>query len=172
MTQDFLKHKSAGAGAADAAGTLREHMAKFEPETALANAEYSFYKKANDVFKAAAEVERTRPKVGRQIMARLTGAVVGGQTAGALGAAGGFVMGPLLEGLVGSGATTKLQTAKVMQKLADAIEKGDLGHVTSLVEQLKAAAKKPARAAQAGVLIDQQQPEIEMSLRGSSSVTP
>lgn len=137
MTSDFLKAQGGKLGAADVTSVLRERLAQLDPRTAAANADYSLYRKANDVLEAAAEVERTRPRVGRQIIARLTGATVGGQTAGAGGAVAGFVLGPVLEAAMGAGGTTKLQTARLMGRLAEAVRRGDVGHVASLTTQLK-----------------------------------
>lgn len=149
MTADFLKAQGGKMGAADVTGSLRDALVKFDPETAKANAEYSLYRKADDVLTATAEVERTRPKVGRAIMARLTGSVVGQQAAGLPGAAAGFVFGPALDAAVSSGMTTKLQTAKLMSQLASAIRKGDVGHVTSLSYQLKKLGVQAATVQQA-----------------------
>lgn len=149
-TADFLKAQGGASGAADVTGVLREHLAKFDPETATANAEYALYKRANDVLDATAEIERVRPRVGRQIMARLTGATVGGQAAGAVGAAGGFVLGPVLDSVMSTGATTKLQTAQTFAKLADAIRKGDMGRVNSLSAALQSSLRKASAGAQVG----------------------
>jgi tetrahydromethanopterin S-methyltransferase subunit F len=131
-------------------GALREHLAKLDPSTAAANAEYSLYKTATDVMDATAEIERVRPKVGRQLIARLTGATVGGQAAGAAGAVGGFILGPVLDSVMSSGATTKLQTAQLMSKLAKAIRAGDQGYVNSLSLQLQSLAKRASVANQVG----------------------
>jgi hypothetical protein len=144
VTPDYLKKMGEANGAADVTGTLREALARFDPETAKANAEYSLYRKADDVLTATKEVERTRPKVGRQIMARLTGSVIGEQAAGLPGAAAGFVLGPALDAAVSSGVTTKLQTARLMTRLADAIRRGDVGHVSSLSYELKRLAAQGA----------------------------
>ncbi len=150
ITADFLKNQGFANGAADVTGVIRENLAKLDPETAAANAEYSLYKTATDVMDATAEIERSRPKIGRQIMARLTGATVGGQTAGAAGAVGGFVLGPALDAALNAGATTKLQTAQLMSKLAKAIQRGDQGHVNSLAIQLQSIAKRASVANQVG----------------------
>jgi hypothetical protein len=137
LTQDFLKQKGGALGAADVTGVLRDTLAKWDPQTAKANAQYSLYRAADDVLSAAAEVERARPKVGRQIIARLTGGVIGGQQAGAAGAAAGYVAGPIIDSVLASGATTQLKSAALMQRLANAIRKGDVGFVNSLTSQLK-----------------------------------
>jgi hypothetical protein len=150
MTADFLKNQGFANGAADVTGVIRENLAKLDPETAAANSEYSLYKTATDVMDATAEIERVRPRVGRQIMARLTGSVVGGQAAGATGAVGGFILGPVLDSVLSSGATTKLQTAQLMSKLAKAIRAGDQGYVNSLSVQLQSIAKRASVANQVG----------------------
>lgn len=149
MTADYMTAQGGKLGAADVTGVLRDQLAQWDPDTAAANADYSFYRKADDVLSATAEVERTRPKVGRQIMARLTGTIGGGQLGGPAGAAAGFVLAPVVESALASGATTKLATAQVMGKLATAIRTGDLGHVTSLTYQLQRAAPAATPAASA-----------------------
>lgn len=146
VTQDFMKVSTEAAGAADVTGSLRETLARFDPVTAKANADYSLWRKANDVLEATAEIERTRPKVGRQIMTRLTTTMAGQQAAGVPGAVGGFVLGPVLDAALNAGVTSKIQTAKLLTQMADAIRRGDLGHVTSLQYRLKNA------VAQAGTL--------------------
>ena len=142
MTADYLKAQGGKLGAADVTGTLREALAQWDPETAAANADYSLYRTADDVMQAAAETERTRPRVGRQIMARLTGVLFGQQAAGVPGAVAGYVGGPLVDSALASGATTKLMTARTMQRLADAIRAGDAATANSLITQLEQLAKR------------------------------
>lgn len=137
LTQDFLKAKGNALGAADVTGVLRNHLAKWDPQTAAANAKYSLYRNADDVMSAAAEVERARPKVGRQIMARLTGGLVGGAQGGTAGAIAGMVGAPLIDSALASGLTTQLKTAATLQRLADAIRKGDVGRVQSITHGLR-----------------------------------
>lgn len=137
VTADYMKAQGSKMGAADVTGVLRESLAKLDPETAAANHDYSLYKRAKDVMDATAEVERTRPKVGRQIMARLTGSVVGAEAGGVPGAAAGFVLGPALDAALSSGVTTKLQSAKIMTKLAHEIRRGNAAGAANLAEQLK-----------------------------------
>lgn len=132
VTADYLKVMSKAEGAADVTGAFRSHLAKLDPVTAKANIDYSLYRGASDILKATEEIERARPKVGRQIMARLTGSVVGGQQAGAVGAVAGYALGPIVEQAMSAGFTTKLQTAKWMKDVSNAIQKGDVGRVTSL----------------------------------------
>lgn len=137
MTADYLKQQGSKLGAADVTGTLRSSLAKMDPQTAAANADYSLYRNATDVLSATEEIQRTRPKIGRQIAARLAGSVIGEQAAGTAGAAAGFVLGPLVDQAVSSGVTTKLQTAKLLDSLAGAIRTGNLGQAVTLATRLK-----------------------------------
>lgn len=146
MTQDFLKAQGGKFGAADVTGVLRDALAEFDPPTARANAGYALWRKANDVLEATAEVERTRPKVGRVIAARVAATVFGGHAAGVAGAAAGLLGGPMIEALLSSAPTTKLQTARLMSQLATAIRKGDVGRVNSLSFQIKRLAPTAAVA--------------------------
>jgi hypothetical protein len=148
MTADFLKVRGKALGAADVTGALREHLAKWDPETAAANADYSLYRVADDVLKATAEVERARPKVGRQIIARMAGTILGAREAGVAGGAAGFVLGPALDSALNAGFTTKLVVAKMASRLADAIRKGDVGTVYDVTHQMKRLGLTAAAASQ------------------------
>lgn len=145
MTADYLSSQGGKLGAADVTGVLRESLARFDPATSAANAEYHLFRSADDVLRATAEVQRTRPKVGRAIMARLTGVFGGSQAAGAPGAVAGFVLGPTLETAVSSGFTTRLQTARLMAGLADAIRNGNVQSAATIAARIKGLV---ARAAQ------------------------
>lgn len=159
LTADFLAKRGESLGAADVTGTLRAHLAKWDPETAVANAEYSLYKSAKDILDASAEIERVRPKVGRQIMARLTGTLFGGQQAGVAGGVAGYMLGPIADQALASGFTTKLQSARLMQDMAAAIRKGDVGRVTSLNFKLRQLMKQVDAATTRGHALQQPQPE-------------
>lgn len=137
MTQDFLKASGNASGSADVAGVLRENLAKFDPQTAAANTEYALFKKASDVLEAVAEVERSRPKVGRQLIAKWAGASAGAQAAGLPGAVTGYVLAPILDSVLSQAPTMKLQTAKLMTQLAEAMQKGQTARAFSVAEQLK-----------------------------------
>ena len=137
VTTDFLKKQGEASGAADVTGVLREHLATLEPETAEANATYHLMKTARDVLKATEEVERTRPRVGRQIIARMTGTMAGGQAAGLAGAVAGYTFGPAVEAALTAGFTTKLQTAQLLTRLAGAIRSGETGAAQSVLARLK-----------------------------------
>lgn len=129
LTADYLKNQGAANGAADVTGVLREHLAKFDPRTAAANADYSLYKSAQDVLEAAAEVERARPTMFRKTMNRVAGAAAGGGL--------GVLVAEVSESLASAGWTTKLKTAQQMSKLAAAIRRGDGGYAATLSNQLK-----------------------------------
>lgn len=149
-TADFLKNQGFASGAADVTGTLREHLAPMDPETAAANKNYTLYRAADDVMNATAEIEKAKPKVGRKIMARLTGATMGAQAAGTGGAVAGFVFGPALDAAIESGFTTRLKTAQTMANLAKAIRAGDVSYVNALASQLEAWGKRGRNLSQVG----------------------
>lgn len=142
MTADFLAKKGEALGAADVTSVLRERLGRLEPETAAANATYALYRNASDVMKALEETERARPKVGRQIMGRLTGSLVGEHAAGLPGAATGFLLGPLVDQALSAGWTSRLQTARLMSDLATSIRSGDVSRATSLSFRLRQLVKQ------------------------------
>lgn len=144
-TADFLAKRGESLGAADVTSVLREQLAQMDPAIAQVNAQYSLYKNASDILKAAEEIERVRPKVGRQIMSRLTGALVGGQQGGTTGAIAGYALGPVVDQLAQAGYTTKLQAAGYMQRMATAIRTGDVGQAVSAQSSLAALVKKMAK---------------------------
>lgn len=147
LVDDFLKKTGEAKGAADVTGALREALAKADPATAEANAQYALYKSATDILEAASQIEKAKPKVGRQIMARLTATVFGAHAGGPTGAAAGYILGPTVDALVNSGFTTKLKTAQLMQGIADAARKGEIGAVSSLTHRLQLNAAKARVAA-------------------------
>jgi len=142
LVDDFLKKTGEAKGAADVTAALRKTLADADPATAEANAQYALYRSASDILEAAEQIEKVKPKVGRQIMARLTATIFGASTAGPAGAAAGYVLAPSMDALVNAGFTTKLKTAQAMQGLADAIKRGDVGRVQSLAYQMGRKAAK------------------------------
>lgn len=121
---DYLTDRSVGQAAAKAAGVTRDVLAKADPGTAKANAEYHLYKTANDVLEAANSTERVRPRELRKTAARLGGGLTGYGQGGTLGALVGAVLAPILDGVVASGYTTKIATARELAKLEDFLRKG------------------------------------------------
>ncbi len=146
MTQDFLTAQGGKLGAADVTGTLREHLARMDPETAKANATYSLYRGADDVLKAVAETEKTRPAVGRKIIGRMTGTLVGEQAGGLGGAALGWLLGPAIDSLASADYTTKLKWAQAQSALAKAISAGDEGGTVAATFKLKNLLDVPSSA--------------------------
>lgn len=142
LVDDFLKKTGEAKGAADVTAALRKTLAEADPATAEANAQYALYKSASDILEAAEQLEKARPKVGRQIMARLTAMIFGLQTAGAGGAAAGYVLAPSLDALMNSGFTTKLKTAQALQGIAEATRRADIGGVFSRTHALRQKAAK------------------------------
>jgi hypothetical protein len=103
---------------------------------------------ANDVLEATAEVERTRPTVGRKIMTSFATALGGTALAGAPGALTGVLLGPIVDAALGAGVTTKLQTARLMRELATAARRGNAQAAASIGARLR-------RLPQMGSLVDQ-----------------
>ena len=72
MTVDYLKAQGGKLGAADVTGVLRDYLAKVDPNTAVATADYSVWKKASDYvvkLKVPAKAARTAPLIGRKCRA-------------------------------------------------------------------------------------------------------
>jgi hypothetical protein len=139
VTQDFMSRMGEKLGAADVTGALRDHLARLDPQTAKANANYSLWKTASDVLQAAEEVDRVRPTVGRTLLARGLGATVGGAVEGTLGAAMGAMLGPLVErGIAGLAPAAKMTMARTLAKLADAVRTGQGVRIPGLVKNLHA----------------------------------
>lgn len=152
VTADFLKAQGGQRGAADVTGAIRGYLAKMDPGTATANADYSLWKSADTVIQAAEEVDRVRPTVGRTIMSRGLGAAVGASEDGPLGAAVGATLGPLLE-RAGSGLSPaiKITVARNLASLADALRAGQVTRATGLLQSLRAiAASGKAKALVSG----------------------
>jgi hypothetical protein len=154
VTPDYLANQGVATGAADVAGVIRETLANADPVTAAANADYALARSARDITKAAQELEKARPRTGRQIMAKLTGSIIGGSEGGTAGAVAGYAAGPVIDQLMSSGFTTKLQTAKVMQELANAIRSGDVQRASSLSFRVRQLAKQ-AEAVRSRGSVDQ-----------------
>jgi len=157
ITPDYVKNVSGKMGAADVTSTLREYLAAKDPTTAAANAEYSLFRRANDVLEATQEVERARPAAGRRIISRVSGSIVGSQVAGLMGAIIGYAIAPAAEVSVGMGVTSKLKVATKMKQLADAIRSGNASGVEFYSKQLR------RTLGQAGVMIENQQEASAMT---------
>lgn len=153
VTPDYIKNTSRASGAADVTGALREYLAAKHPQTAAANAEYSFFKRADDVLKAVDEVERARPNVGRKMMSRVAGSIAGSQVAGLMGAMTGYFLAPMAQASIGMGMTSRLKLATSMGNLASAIRSGNANGVNFYSRQLRRS------LAQAGIQVENLQDE-------------
>jgi hypothetical protein len=131
IAPDVFANTQRASGAADVTGALRDRLAQWDPQTAAANADYSLAKSARDVLKATDEIERSRPKVGRKLMARFLGSVAGAEAAGFPGAIAGHLLAPALDAVIEQGPTMKLQTAQKLSALAKALRAGSEGGATS-----------------------------------------
>jgi hypothetical protein len=150
ITADFMKVSGEAEGAADVTGTLREVLSYADPKTAAANKEYSFWRKADDVMQAVEESERTRPTVGRKIMARGVGGMVGGAAGHTLGAAIGVILGPIIDGIVSAGPTTKILTARLLDDLSKSLRQGDAVRASDALRRAKTLAQSMRVAKVAG----------------------
>jgi hypothetical protein len=109
---DFATKEGAEA-AGTAAGHMRTVMADRESGVAAANADWSLMKSARDVLKAKAEAEGARAGQFPRTTARVGGAIAGGEAGGAVGAITGALLSDVVEGVMRSGLTTKIQTARL-----------------------------------------------------------
>lgn len=138
MTNDYMTAQGGKMGAADVTSVLREHLAKFDPATAKANADYSLWKKASDVLTAAEETERVRPTVGRTLMAHGLGAVAGGGIDGGLGAAVGAMVAPVVErAITGLSPAMKVVVARHLATIADALRAGNVGRAKAYLDTVQ-----------------------------------
>jgi len=136
MTADYLVKQGEANGWADAAGILREHLATKEPTMVAPNAEYSLFKSAADVVRAAEETERVRPRVGRRMFMGAVGGTVGGASVGPWGAVAGMVVGPLVDAALVSGPTTKIVTSRALARLSDALRSGSPSVIRGQLTQM------------------------------------
>jgi hypothetical protein len=136
MTADFLKAQGSASGAADVTGVLRESLAKMDPQTAAANADYALFKKTADVLRAAEETERVRPNMFRKTMGRVTGAATGGAAGGGIGAVAGVLTADFIDAIARSGITTKLTTARMLTTLEDALRGNRTPQVQGVLAKL------------------------------------
>lgn len=133
-----------GRAAADAAGEVRQMLATERPEAVQPNADFTFFKRLNDVL----DPTLGRPKQTNFVPSGVTG---GMSTTGALVGMGSKipVIGPLigsqvlprLKALVNSPAWD-LASAQKKMALADAIRNGQTGTATSLIANISALAPR------------------------------
>lgn len=147
-TTPYYQSAQAGQrGAVSVTSALRDALAGMDPDTATANGTYSLWKNAKDVLDATAEREQVRPKVGRGIMARASGAMVGAHEGGVVGAGIGAAVASVVDKMVDAAPTTKIYTARLLASLADAIRNNRPAQVASVKAKL---AKVTSAAGAAG----------------------
>lgn len=139
MTADFLTKAGEASGAADVTSALREALAQFDPGTAAANKDYAVWRKANDVMRATAEVERTRPTVGRTIASRLGGTIAGGAIGGTMGEIVGFTVAPLLDSMASAANVgRKIMVARTLSSISTALKSGDVAAIENALRRARA----------------------------------
>jgi hypothetical protein len=132
---DALKAQGDATGAVKGTGAMRDALAGTDEGSAAANARYSLFKSANDVLEATAEAERVRPKVGRGIMARATGAMVGAHEGGVIGAGIGATVAAIADKMIDAAPTMQIAIARRLAAVADALRQGDTAGAQQLVDR-------------------------------------
>lgn len=138
MTADYLAKSGEKTGAADVTGVLREKLSAMDPRTAKANADYALYKSAADVLRATEEVQRTRPTVGRKMLTSAITGSVGTTVHPGVGTAIGLALGPIVDEALNAGLTTKIATARLLARYADAVRRNQSQQASALLSQMKA----------------------------------
>lgn len=134
IAADYLKKQGVGRASSNAAGAMRDYLAGQEPATAKANAEFTFWKRADDVLSAAEEADRVRPTRLRRTIA---------DSASGMSRS---ILPSLIERIASSGYTTKIAAARLMANLADAIRSGRSDAAASILTQVEALAPAGAMA--------------------------
>lgn len=135
---DALKSQGEATAAMKGAGAMREALAEADPASAAAYQKYSLYKSLDDVLAATQEAEQARPRVGRGIMARATGAVAGGASGGTGGAIIGVIVGEIANRAAQLAPTFQIVIARRMAGIADLIRGGNVQAATDMATRLKA----------------------------------
>jgi hypothetical protein len=135
---DALKSQGEATAAVKGAGAMREALAQTDPASAAAYQKYSLYKSLNDVLAATHEAEQARPRVGRGIMARATGAVAGGASGGTGGAVVGAIVGGIADRAAQLAPTFQIVVARRLAGIADLIRGGDVQAATDAATRLRA----------------------------------
>lgn len=133
-TPGYMEAKGSGLGWADAERPLRDYIERKIPGVKEANAESSYYTKADEVMRAMQEAKDARinssskPYVSTGVRRLVTAAGVGAGThamgAGPTVAFGAALMAPILDAAASSGFTTKIAIGRGLAVLSDAIRGG------------------------------------------------
>src|SRR6185295_18726287 len=134
-SQDFLAKQGEATGASKGTGAMRESLAQTDPGSAKSYETYALYKTANDVAAAAEEANRVRPNRGRGIMARATGAMIGGKEGGVVGAGIGAIAMGLADRAAEMAPTFQIVIARRMAAAADALRAGNPVQAQQILER-------------------------------------
>jgi len=145
LNPNFEQIRGNASGWADAWGALQEAITDQHPNLRPLNADYRVWKQASDVMEALADQQRTKPTVGRTIMAQGIGATTGGIMEAMSGShsGAGVAIGAIVAPLVERGFATKLApaikltVARELGKLADAIRTGQPTVIESALGALR-----------------------------------
>lgn len=139
---DLLKQMGDPDGAFKGTGIIRDFLAKRDPVTAKANVDYSLWRGMDEVLQAAKQVNR-RPKLLSGILNRWAGAIAGSAVSAGdpMTAMVGYLIGQSVESIGTSGITTKLATARRMQRLSDALRGGNLGQINAAIKDMVKASR-------------------------------
>ncbi len=147
VSPDFLAKQGEAVGASQGTGAIREALAAADPSTAAANADYSFYKTANDVLRATEETQRARPRVLRGVMARTGGAMVGAESGGIVGAGVGALMGAMVERASELAPTSKIIVARQFAKAADLLRGGKAMEAQAVIKSTQTVIQRAKKVA-------------------------
>jgi hypothetical protein len=84
--------------------------------------------------------------------------MIGGGAAGLPGMAGGYLLGSILDGAMAAGVTTKIATARGMNRLSKALRKGNDAEAMAAIRNLAALTKQIPKL---NALLAQQRQEAE-----------
>lgn len=135
VSADYLAKQGEATGAAKGTGAMRESLAKTDPNSAQSYEAYSLYKAADDVVQAAEEANRVRPNRGRGMMARATGAIVGGREGGVPGAAIGAIAAGIADRAAEMAPTVQIAIARRLAAAADALRAGNPASAQQILER-------------------------------------
>lgn len=139
LNPNFQTIRASSQGWADAWGAVQETLTDLHPNLKPLNADYRIWKQAAEVAQALEDQARTKPTVGRTMMAEGLGAAAGAATGGVHGIAAGAIIGPLIErGLNAKVApAVKLVVARQLGNLADAIRSGQTTQIEKALGTLR-----------------------------------
>lgn len=139
LNPNFQQIRESAKGWADAWSAVQDTLTDRHPELKSLNADFHIWKSAHEAMEALADQQRSKPTVGRTIMAQAGGAIAGGTLGGGIGAVAGELIGPTVErGLSSTVApATKMIIARQFGNLADAIRNNQTTRIEIVLKQLR-----------------------------------